>query len=378
MTKAFEDLTVGKFDTCDFTTNYLGTQCIGIDSFGNSIWLLRSQEKSTLFSLDSNGRSFNPEKLSVTEPCLLGRSKQGIWFYHHTDAVGTLLKQFSVLSPEMTFRLTERYLSTKSKFTDYLSIQPSQKIWLDRKLYLEKWASTASLYTGASDAHRCRQIEMQYARCGEARMNVYYSDFHSKDSSTRDPSAKRVADYQTLGSLDFHPIKGWQNDGLKRIACTTVATRIHSDPTIALWVVQNLARNKLLKKVKSLSEIVPSEEVEKSKEAPDESSQKIIPHREANPTVGLTLTDYINNRLREAQAIPTKTKAILQIHPADDSILRVYNSGKEAAQSLSVSQSGISLCLNGLKSESYGFKWKWYEGPPIDCKYSFFPLILFE
>ena len=31
-------------------------------------------------------------------------------------------------------------------------------------------------------------------------------------------------------------------------------------------------------------------------------------------------------------------------------------------------QSGISLCCSGTKPDAYGFRWRFYEGPPIDCE----------
>ena len=31
-------------------------------------------------------------------------------------------------------------------------------------------------------------------------------------------------------------------------------------------------------------------------------------------------------------------------------------------------QSGISLCCSGTKPDAYGFKWRFYEGPSIDCE----------
>ena len=47
-------------------------------------------------------------------------------------------------------------------------------------------------------------------------------------------------------------------------------------------------------------------------------------------------------------------------------VLRLYPSGKDAAVFLNVSQSGISLCCGNQKTDAYGFKWQFYEGPPVD------------
>lgn len=99
---------------------------------------------------------------------------------------------------------------------------------------------------------------------------------------------------------------------------------------------------------------------------------------------------------------------IEQLHILTNEVLRVYPSGSIAAAFLNVSQvhtanikplkwnrsvsslsscvhsinpltsstplfwyffqSGISLCCSGTKPDAYGFKWRFYEGPSIDCK----------
>lgn len=70
----------------------------------------------------------------------------------------------------------------------------------------------------------------------------------------------------------------------------------------------------------------------------------------------------------------TRVKAIEQLHILTGEVLRVYPSGKHAASFMNVSQSGISLCCSGTKPDAYGFKWRFYEGPAIDCKFSLTPL----
>jgi hypothetical protein len=67
-------------------------------------------------------------------------------------------------------------------------------------------------------------------------------------------------------------------------------------------------------------------------------------------------------------ATTARTKSIEQLHIDTGEVLRVYPSGKDAAAFMNVSQSGISLCCTGSKPDCYGFKWRIYEGPPIDCK----------
>lgn len=65
---------------------------------------------------------------------------------------------------------------------------------------------------------------------------------------------------------------------------------------------------------------------------------------------------------------PRSTKAVEQLHILTGEVLRIYPSGKHAATFLNVSQSGISQCLTGVKTDCYGFRWRYYSGPPIDCK----------
>lgn len=63
-----------------------------------------------------------------------------------------------------------------------------------------------------------------------------------------------------------------------------------------------------------------------------------------------------------------KTKPLEQLDLETGIVLRRYPSGTDAALLMKASQGGISQCCNGLKTEAYNFKWRWYEGPPIDCK----------
>lgn len=63
-----------------------------------------------------------------------------------------------------------------------------------------------------------------------------------------------------------------------------------------------------------------------------------------------------------------RTKAIELLHLVTGQIVRIFPSGKDAAQFFGVSQSGISLCLHNTKPDYLGFRWRVYDGPPILCK----------
>jgi hypothetical protein len=57
------------------------------------------------------------------------------------------------------------------------------------------------------------------------------------------------------------------------------------------------------------------------------------------------------------------------IHLVTGEVLRVFYNQKEAANMLGVSQAGLSQCCSGVKPDAYGFKWRFYEGPAINCKF---------
>ena len=70
------------------------------------------------------------------------------------------------------------------------------------------------------------------------------------------------------------------------------------------------------------------------------------------------------------QGNAVRSKAIEQLHLISGELVRIYPSGKDAANFLGVSQSGISLCLHLTKPDFHGFKWRQYGGPNFNCKLS--------
>jgi hypothetical protein len=87
-----------------------------------------------------------------------------------------------------------------------------------------------------------------------------------------------------------------------------------------------------------------------------------------------SLSSYLSNHVSKSsqEGISIKSKAIEQLHISTGEVLRIYPSGKDAAEFMNVSQSGISLVCSGKIKDSYGFKWRFYEGPPIDCTCNIF------
>eukprot|EP01036_Dinobryon_divergens_P022458 gene22458-30715_t len=59
-------------------------------------------------------------------------------------------------------------------------------------------------------------------------------------------------------------------------------------------------------------------------------------------------------------------KCIEQLDLETGEVLRIYPSGSDAAKLMKVSQGGISQCINGLRKSCYGFRWRAYDGPPIN------------
>ena len=65
----------------------------------------------------------------------------------------------------------------------------------------------------------------------------------------------------------------------------------------------------------------------------------------------------------------SKTKCVEQINPITGQVLRVYPFVTAAANFMGIDHSSISNCCNNKIKTCGGFKWRFYDGPPLDCKY---------
>jgi hypothetical protein len=364
------------FDEFEQVT-YRDAQPIFVDCGRKSYWLLPSQESFSVFPLDSNAKSFNKERAPVTEPCILVRTSLGTWHYHDGIDYSAFLNYVESRNQAAALRITERISAARTIFK-FAKNQPQNKIWLDRKLAVEKWTSAATLYSGPSEALRCRQLEAHFARCLEARMCIYYANIYQRGSREGDKEyssavQRRCKEYFRNEILPVPPVSEC-SDGLKRLSCTLTATRIHSDQTICSFAVSQLARTDTLRKFKSSFPVGDDDNQDNQDSTVPQTASlahnSLVEHYFENTDSYYkfqTLTEYIEMKRKERPSTAGKSKAILQINLSTGDVLRVFASGKEAAQFLNVSQSGISLCLNGLKQDSYGFKWKLYEGNPIEC-----------
>lgn len=84
---------------------------------------------------------------------------------------------------------------------------------------------------------------------------------------------------------------------------------------------------------------------------------------------GLSATPVDNVEASEEDMIShhSHNKVVEQLHPVTGEVLRLHPSGKAAALFMGTTSAGISLCCSGKTKESFGFRWRLYEGPAIDC-----------
>ena len=115
-----------------------------------------------------------------------------------------------------------------------------------------------------------------------------------------------------------------------------------------------------------------------STETTDQNSSWAVPTTMAPPDQQATGSLFSSSQQsqqseRQGGANPSTSyrvkTCVEQIHPVTDEVLRVYPSGAAAASFMGISHSGISHCCKGIRCTSNGFKWRFYSGPPIDCKY---------
>ena len=85
--------------------------------------------------------------------------------------------------------------------------------------------------------------------------------------------------------------------------------------------------------------------------------------------ISLIELKHIQSQLESLQTGRDKTKCVEQINPETGQVLRVYPSSTVAANFMEISQSHISACCNGRQQTCGGFKWRFYDGPLLDCKY---------
>lgn len=243
---------------------------IGYDRWGNSFWLLAVQESMTIFPFDHSGRALDPADQSTTEPCILCRDMNGTWSYNNGCKLADLLDTFSEEYPcEMLLKakLIERFHTVRSKLRVFTQqIKPTHQSWLEKKISLERWVAEMTLYGGPNESHRCRQLEVVWARCGESRINLLCGMIgnHSELNSDKFPLAfqseilHRTKFSQPLSiedSFDHHHTKGWNRADLfskiRQIAASTTASCLLADGQSAQSLQASLAKSQFLQKNES-------------------------------------------------------------------------------------------------------------------------------
>ena len=75
-------------------------------------------------------------------------------------------------------------------------------------------------------------------------------------------------------------------------------------------------------------------------------------------------------KLLQSQLENAAVKCVEQIHPVTDQVFRVYPSATAAANFMGIDNSHIhKCCCNGKLQTCGGFKWRFYDGPLLNCKH---------
>lgn len=270
-----------------------------------------------------------------------------------------------------------------------------------------------------------RLMELVYARCCESRLALYCAAL-SRDDIARygDPylikaermiqgRMKRLRDAILEENAECHPLKGFQrNDSLGRmreISCCTMASRFLSDPSLQSYYQYQLRNVKwrsldLESRVevleKSAEETVGDVEMQVEvkggnaasdvnydtiemltflvdandtpvKVAPFVSSPSVpvsTPSARPSKTTVRSRDEHTPKPVNGNVRLPSShaTKCVEQLDFETGEVVRRYASGKEAAMVMQVSQGGISQCCTGIRSDCYGFKWRFFRGSTED------------
>lgn len=372
---------------------------LGYDRYGNSYWLLGAQEMMTIFPIITMDLAVANSK--PVEPSLLIREASGWWGYHNGHDLKSLVSIFSVDIPCEKFLrecLLERLVFTKRVlFHGTLKLKLVQQEFLDRRARSEKWLSAITIQSNIGELKKAALMETVWARCVEIRMLVHYAlIFKLEEDLLSDRMAAVRGDKEIVtrkldairdklqgDSFDHHPTKGWLRfDRLTRIrelATTTMATKILADSSVFPILQSVLSRSVYLKRLVPPSPSLAME-IEGSSENMEDGGVGKPATEFDEDDAAEDAAQYSSSLTNSADNIPqaeqllekmyskhSHTKCIEQLHLVTGEVLRVYPSGKDAAQFMNVTQSGISLCTSGLRPDCYGFRWRIYEGPPIDC-----------
>lgn len=482
-----------QFDLTFKNSLFARSQPLGYDSAGNVYWLFHVQGSMTLFPFDEKARSLDPTDVNTSEPCILMQDTSGTWYYCSSKYLAGLLQHLSdpaECEQLLRLRLIEKfYILNRSIRLSTLDIKPLQLTWLQRKMQIESWATEQTMYQGPNELHKCRMLEVLWARTAEARMHIYYAYLFKLDDEVERGSERaereallrkqrRIKEDAFDEVFDLNSRKGWNRldyyTRLRQLAAVTTATTIHFDPnvpkTMAAFIYNKspfLVRHSWADVEKMLltqgmvssggtggnndNDEDDAQLVSTSKVTRSQVEKMDVDEKEVRKEEGSETADNVNDSIIDDKAIvdernivdkqnrssrplaqhfdrvfetastgvadesrsaiadstqfaqqynqtpaansnvvvdgpanvlhvnvpsydgthvlpPRSTKAVEQLHILTGEILRLHASGKHAAQFFDLSQSGISQCLTTAKTDCYGFRWRYYLGPPVDCK----------
>jgi hypothetical protein len=365
----------------------LETTPLGRDRHGSEYWLLGAQDLEQLTAL--NKSIFTRSEQQLADPAVLVRLVSGWWGRFVGGDICILINNFSsahVEEKNLRGRLIDRMYESQRYFNcGPAAMKRIHAEWFANQRRIETWLS-ANESTLQESVERVdgsmKVVETFYARCLENRIATLHAIINKNECPeiTDPPPAnntrperdllrkKRLRDiiFEEM-MMDLHLTKGWLRNDLfaqvKSLHASTLASRILADPTIFNLFSLFSKRCKL----RGGSVAIPAR--------PSIDADPAIP-RLPQPQLDLGLEDSeleFNGMNPEEKrqlfnGFRQGTKPLEQLDMDTGEVLRRYGSGKEAAYMMKASQGGISQCCTGIKTEAYNFKWRYYEGPMIDCK----------
>jgi hypothetical protein len=377
---------------------------LGEDRYGREYWLLGVQESAPLVPL---GRTLS-NTMSTADPAVLVKEPSGWWGFHNGRYLDTLVNSFTNTIPcekMLRISMSERLNFARRKlYSTTLRFKQSQHEWLTTIVRGEVNISNFKLATG-SGKEVAKSLELLWTRCLEVRGHAHYSELHriedhfvstATDTVRAQREAqlrrlKRLKDYTLPVSFDLHPTQGWFHVSpathIKDIYCSTIATRILADPTIyrpfqdcmkrsQYRQQQIVALEKHLNPVGVAGLLADGDDadgrdgMESPRDGEDmEEREMEIEQQQQQQQYAAELEGETRQQM-DNRNFNRGLRPVEQLHIVTHEVLRIHRTGRDAAKFLNVSQSGISLCLTGAKPDAYGFKWRYYVGPRIDCKLS--------
>ena len=395
---------VGGRDVPGFSADdILRTQPLGYDRYGLEYWLTTAQQNMTVSALGSNLHSE-----SVMEPAVIIRDRTlKSWKQHSGVALDTLLNNLSSTIPcEMVLKgnLAQKLLTSRhhSASDGALKVRESQGDLLKTQKKCVKWLTSLSpgLTSRLTPKEVVKLLELIWARCIEIRLISHYAIIRAGIPDLPDENdpnkydrehylcRRKIRDQHVEQCLDFHPTQGWQRQDnfcrIREIGANTTATKLLAEPSLHQNLISAMTKSRLRKPFDPSKDTkyVPVEVVDEEEEGDEEvtdaagssslrvqssrsSAEKpITSQAEVNEDAPNDEDDDDDNGEDEEGAaadvclLRPGVKPIDQIDLESKQVLRRYSSGAEAARTMRASQSGISLCCKGVKTDSYGFIWR--------------------